>query len=114
MVQITSIESSDLVRSRAAKAVRSLALGCPQCGVKSPFGGPWFSLTLAGIRRFVVQIRSIEKSDLVRSRAAKAARSLALGPHAGSGFTLVLTGIELTAHPGSVRVPACLREREGE
>jgi len=37
----------------------------PSPGIKSPFSGPVFALELTGIRRLVVQIKAIEKDDLL-------------------------------------------------
>ena len=49
--------------------------GSSQRGTKSPFSGLGFVLALAGIRRFVVQIKAIEKQDLRTSTGANHACS---------------------------------------
>ena len=53
--------------SIAAILAASTAL---RAGSNRPFSSPSFVLTLTGIRRLVVQIKAIDKDDLVRRRAS--------------------------------------------
>jgi len=50
--------------------LRACCAHCPHRGkpinLKSPCFGPEFVLALAGIRRLVVQIKAVEKEDLLR------------------------------------------------
>ena len=50
----------------------------PQSGIKSPFPGPRFVLALAEIRRPVVQIKAVDKDDLVDTRTRRSARTRSL------------------------------------
>jgi len=51
--------------AEAAAAQAEASYHSPQSGIKSPFSGPRFVPALAGIRRLVVQIKAIEKGDLI-------------------------------------------------
>jgi hypothetical protein len=44
---------------------RGQGLEALDCGIKSPFLGPWNVLTLFGIRRLVAKIKAIEKDGLL-------------------------------------------------
>jgi len=56
-----------IVERRFEPALRACPVldDCPQSRITSPFSGPSFVLALAGIRWRVVQIKAIEKNDLI-------------------------------------------------